>query len=131
MLEDAGTGAVTALPITEIVPNERYDFFDYEAKYTPGATEEITPARIDGALADRVQALALEAHEALGCRDMSRTDFMLDDDGQPLLLETNTIPGLTATSLLPQAALAAGIDFRGLVARLVDSAARRRPHIGT
>ena len=117
-------GALEALPLVEIRPT-RSHFFDYEAKYTPGATAAITPARIPDALRDQVQALALAAHEALGCRDMSRTDVMVGADGAPLLLETNTIPGFTAQSLLPQAALAAGLDFAALVARLVDNAARR------
>lgn len=119
-------GGLEALPVTEIVPDARYEFFDYEAKYTPGATDEITPARIDEPLRDRVQALARAAHELLGCRDMSRTDFLVGPDGAPLLIETNTIPGFTPTSLLPQAAAAAGLSFEALVARLVGAAARRR-----
>jgi D-alanine-D-alanine ligase len=113
-----------ALPITEIVPASKYEFFDYEAKYTPGATEEITPARISEQIASEVQRLALIAHRALGCRDFSRSDFMLGDRG-PIILETNTIPGLTATSLLPQAAAVAGIDFERLVRILIDNALRR------
>lgn len=125
VLEDAEAGTIRALPVTEIVPTSKYEFFDYEAKYTPGATDEITPARIPDALRDRVQALAVAAHEALGCRDMSRTDVMIGADGAPLLLETNTIPGLTAQSLLPQAARAAGLDFPALVHRLLDNALRR------
>ncbi|MEO1230193.1 MAG: D-alanine--D-alanine ligase [Myxococcota bacterium] len=107
-----------ALPVTEIIPSETYAFFDYAAKYTPGATSEVTPAEIPGALRDQVQAMAVAAHRALGCRDMSRTDFMIDG-GAPTLLETNTLPGFTATSLLPQAAAAAGLDFDALVQHLV------------
>lgn len=125
VLEDAEASTIRALPVTEIVPTAKYEFFDYEAKYTPGATDEITPARIPDALRDRVQALALAAHEALGCRDMSRTDVMIAPDGAPLLLETNTIPGFTAQSLLPQAAQAAGLDFPALVDRLVRNAVHR------
>lgn len=124
VLEDAATGALTPLPVTEIVPTDKYAFFDYEAKYTPGATHEITPARIPDALRDEVQRLAVEAHVALGCRDMSRTDALVLD-GAPLLLETNTVPGFTAQSLLPQAAAAAGLDFPALVKKLVDNARHR------
>ena len=113
-----------ALPVTEIAPTEGYAFFDYEAKYTPGATQEITPARIPDTARDEVQRLAVAAHRALGCRDMSRTDFFLE--GQQLwLLETNTIPGLTSNSLLPQAAAAAGMSFERLVRHLVARARSR------
>ena len=112
------------LPVTEIAPTDGYAFFDYEAKYTPGATREITPARIDDSLRDEVQRLAVQAHEALGCRDMSRTDFIVEGD-TPWLLETNTIPGLTTNSLLPQAAAAAGLSFEDLVRHLVARARAR------
>lgn len=112
------------LPVTEIVPTAGYAFFDYAAKYTPGATSEITPAEIADALREEVQALAVRAHRALGCRDMSRTDFLLDE-GRPTLLETNTLPGFTPTSLLPQAAETAGMSFSALVEHLVARAAAR------
>ena len=112
------------LPVTEIAPTDKYAFFDYEAKYTPGATDEITPARIPDTLRDTVQTMAVTAHEVLGCRDMSRTDFIVED-GQPWLLETNTIPGLTTNSLLPQAAAASGLSFEALVRHLVASARAR------
>jgi D-alanine-D-alanine ligase len=124
VLEDGAQGRTFALPVTEIVPADRYAFFDYEAKYTPGATREITPARIPDAVRDAVQSIALAAHRALGCRDFSRSDFMLAGE-RPVILETNTIPGLTETSLLPQAAAAAGIDFPSLIRMLVDNARRR------
>lgn len=112
-----------ALPLTEIVPAAD-TFFDFRAKYTAGACEEITPARVDAAVAAEVQRLALLAHETLGCEGMSRTDFILGSEG-PCLLETNTIPGLTRTSLLPQGAAAAGIAFVQLIERLVFSALLR------
>lgn len=123
-----------ALPVTEIVPKPRPAassssavlFFDFFAKYTPGASDEITPARIPDALRDQIQALAVRAHRALGCRDLSRTDVMLDGEA-PRLLETNTLPGLTETSLLPQAARAAGLDFPALVDHLLRRALSRRP----
>jgi D-alanine-D-alanine ligase len=115
-----------SLPVTEIVPGAKFAFFDYTAKYTPGATEEITPARISKEAAAEIQKMALEAHELLGCRDFSRSDFMLTDDGRPWILETNTIPGLTATSLLPQGAAAIGINYSSLIEIMIDNAARRR-----
>jgi len=115
--------AARALPVTEIVPAGE-GFFDFHAKYTSGACEEITPARIDETLTARVQELSLAAHEALGCEGMSRTDFILKD-GEPIALETNTIPGMTATSLLPQAAAQADLPFPRLIDALLESALLR------
>jgi D-alanine-D-alanine ligase len=112
-----------ALPVTEIVPAGGA-FFDFRAKYTKGASEEITPARIDEATTRRVQELAVRAHDALGCEGMSRTDFIIRE-GVPHALETNTVPGLTPQSLLPQAAAAAGLTFAELLDRLIESALLR------
>jgi len=107
------------LPLVEIVPaGGRYD---YEAKYTPGATKEIVPAGIPDRAAEQARRMALSAHQVLGCRGMSRADMMAADDGV-YLLEVNTIPGMTSTSLLPRAAEAAGIPFTALVSRLLDLA---------
>jgi D-alanine-D-alanine ligase len=108
-----------ALPLIEIIPDERHEFFDYEAKYTAGLTQEICPARIDEPLAEKARTYAVMAHEALGCRGYSRTDMMLKD-GSLYVLETNTIPGMTATSLFPQAAAAAGLPFGQLLDRLIE-----------
>ncbi len=114
-----GNDELEAFPLIEIVPGEDHEFFDYEAKYTAGQTEEICPARIDDALAEKARSLAVAAHEALACRGYSRTDMILD--GERLhVLETNTIPGMTATSLLPQAANAAGYSFTRLLDRLIE-----------
>ena len=114
-----GNDAPQALPLIEIIPNEGYGFFDYEAKYTPGATREICPARIDEALTQKAQTYAVMAHEILGCRGYSRTDMMLRG-GELFVLETNTIPGMTATSLFPQMAAAAGYSFTALLDRLIE-----------
>lgn len=118
-----------ALPIVEIVPAG--EWFDFEAKYTPGAAEEIVPARISPALTERVQELAVNAHKALGCWGMSRTDMRITPEGEIYVLETNTIPGLTEGSLLPKEARAAGIMLPELFTRLLDFAlmrhAERRP----
>jgi D-alanine-D-alanine ligase len=110
-----------ALPVTLIRPVAS-PYFDYEAKYTPGACEEITPAPISMDETHKVQEMAVRAHEALGCRGMSRSDMILVN-GEPVWLEANTIPGMTATSLLPQAAAAADISYGDLCGMLVESAA--------
>ncbi len=113
-----GNQTLEALPIIEIVPGEAYDFFDYEAKYTPGATKEICPARISDAMTEKAQTYAKIAHRALFCDGYSRTDMIMQDN-EMYVLETNTIPGMTATSLLPQAGVAAGISFSELLDRLI------------
>lgn len=109
-----------ALPTLEIVPVNA--FYDYESKYVPGMSSHIIPARVSGSARLECQRLAVEAHKALGCIGMSRSDTIVRADGEVFLLETNTIPGMTATSLLPDAAAAAGITFPDLCARLVDLA---------
>lgn len=125
------TGAVLgndhpiALPLVEIIPGEDYAFFDYEAKYQPGASKEICPAPLDEELTRRGQACAVAAHQALQCRGYSRTDMILAD-GVFYVLETNTIPGMTATSLFPQAAQAYGLSFSQLLDRLVELALEGR-----
>jgi D-alanine-D-alanine ligase len=117
VLENA-EGTPEALPIVEIRPKTA-DFFDYHAKYTPGATDEICPAPIDDSLRDEIQRIGLVAHRVLDCRGMSRTDVIVDDQDTVWVLEINTIPGLTQTSLLPLAAAEAGIDFPMLLDRLL------------
>ena len=109
-----------ALPVVEIVPKKA--FYDYEAKYAPGMSEHIVPARIPAAIRRRAQRLAEAAHHLLGCRGATRADFIVDAAGEPMLLEMNTLPGLTPTSLLPDAARAAGIDFETLVLRIAAEA---------
>jgi D-alanine-D-alanine ligase len=121
-----GNDELEALPIIEIIPDHQHEFFDYVAKYTAGASEEICPARIDAELTAKAQRLAMEAHRALFCRGYSRTDMMLRGR-EIFILETNTIPGMTATSLLPRAARAAGIDFGHLLDRLITLSLEGRP----
>jgi D-alanine-D-alanine ligase len=113
-----GNKELEALPIIEIVPDQTREFFDYKAKYTPGVTQEICPARIDEELTRQAQSYANIAHRALYCRGYSRTDMILKDR-EIYVLETNTIPGMTATSLLPQAAQVAGISFSRLMDKLI------------
>ncbi|MEG0070774.1 MAG: D-alanine--D-alanine ligase [Raoultibacter sp.] len=106
------------LPIIEIVPVN--EFYDYESKYAPGGSQHICPARLDAAVTEKVQAIAVAAHKALECSGVSRTDIIMDDEGECWTLETNTIPGMTGTSLLPDAGRAAGISFPELCTRLVE-----------
>jgi D-alanine-D-alanine ligase len=116
-----GNDTLTALPLVEIIPGEQYEFFDYEAKYQPGASTEICPADLEEPIAIRARNYALAAHRALQLRGYSRTDMIVRDD-DIYVLETNTIPGMTPTSLLPQGAAAAGLDFAALLDRLIDLA---------
>ena len=114
-----GNRDLEAFPIIEILPDKAHDFFDYEAKYTAGITQEICPARIDEELTLKAQTYAKNAHQALFCRGYSRTDMILKDR-EIYVLETNTIPGMTATSLLPQAAQVAGLNFTRLLDKLIQ-----------
>ena len=106
-----------ALPVLEIVPHS--GFYDFHAKYTHGETEYLCPAPMENDLSEKIRELALNAHRALGCRDFSRVDFRLREDGRPFCLEINTIPGMTDTSLLPKAARIQGIEFPDLVERIL------------
>ena len=108
-----------ALPIVEIVPKKR--FFDFEAKYNKLLTEYKVPAEIPEKKYRECQAIGLEAHQALDARFFSRVDMILSEKGVPVVLEVNTIPGLTEMSLLPKAAMAAGIDFKNLVLKILES----------
>jgi D-alanine-D-alanine ligase len=109
-----------ALPVIEIVP--KHKFFDFEAKYQAGLTDYIIPATLEKEVAEKVQLAALHAHELLGCFGCSRTDIILSQDNQPYVLETNTIPGMTSTSLLPKAAKVIGVSFNQLCLKLLELA---------
>ena len=113
-----------ALPVMEI--RVRRGFYDYTAKYEDGATEYILDHGLDDQASQLLKSAALTAHRALGCRDLSRTDFRVDANDRIWVLETNTIPGFTSHSLLPKAAAAAGIAFADLCERLVGMALQRR-----
>ncbi len=117
-----GNEDLTALPLVEIIPNKEFLFFDYTAKYQPGASRELCPAPISEELREKAQQLALAAHRALQLRGYSRTDMILTEEGDLYILETNTIPGMTPTSLLPQAAAVYGLDFPALLERLIELA---------
>jgi len=108
------------LPIVEIVPKRK--FFDFTAKYEKGLTEYIVPAEIDGKAYKICQDVGMRSHKALLARSFSRVDIILNDKLGPVVLELNTIPGLTQTSLLPKAAKAAGIGFEDLCLKILNSA---------
>jgi D-alanine-D-alanine ligase len=113
-----------ALAVGEIIP--RHEIFDYECKYTPGMSQEIFPAELTGPLTAECQRLGLLAHEALKLGGYSRVDFRLTPDGELFCLEVNTLPGMTATSLMPQSAQAVGIGFPELCERICRAARRGR-----
>lgn len=109
-----------ALPIIEILPQHHRPFYDFHAKYAPGGSRHILPARISAGQARRATRLAQTACQILGIRAVARVDFIVDRRRGPCLLEVNTIPGMTETSLLPEAARAAGIDFDTLVLKIAE-----------
>ncbi len=112
-----GNRRLTALPIVEILP--KAEFFDYRSKYDPEFSNEICPADLPAGEAQAIQALAQRAHRALECRGLSRVDMILTTDRGAMVLEVNTLPGMTVNSLVPKAACAAGIPFGELLDRLV------------
>jgi D-alanine-D-alanine ligase len=113
-----------ALPIVEIVAN-RDEFYTYDAKYGANGSTHIVPAKIDEDLSARLQMLALSTHRLVGLRDYSRTDFIVSKEGRPYILEINALPGLTPTSLLPDACNSVGISYDALIERLVGYAMSR------
>lgn len=115
-----GNDDPVALPLIEIV--SATGVYDYDAKYTVGMSDHIIPPRIPVEHQDTIKDLAVRAYKAIGCRGLSRIDFLLDKSGNPYILEINTIPGMTATSLYPDAARAAGIEFPELIDQLVKLA---------
>lgn len=114
-----GNRELVTLPPVEIIPNPQYPFFDYNAKYTPGATREICPAPLSDEERTRVEHYAKEAHRVLRCRVWSRTDLIFRGE-EVYVLETNTIPGMTETSLVPLAAKTAGMTLTQLLDRLIE-----------
>ncbi|MDD4334169.1 MAG: D-alanine--D-alanine ligase [Desulfotomaculaceae bacterium] len=119
-----GNDDPVALPLIEIV--SATGVYDYDAKYTAGMSEHIIPPRISAEDQDKIKDLAIRAYKAIGCRGLARVDFILEQSGLPYILEINTIPGMTATSLFPDAARAAGIEFPDLIKQLVRLALEKQ-----
>ena len=124
VIDDPYAAKTVALPLVEIRPTVS-NWFDHRAKYEVGGAEEICPAPISEKWTAGCKEVGLLAHRLLGCRGMSRTDIMIDKVGTPYVIETNTIPGFTGTSLLPQAAEEAGISYEQLVDMLIQECMKR------
>lgn len=118
-----GSADITVLPIIEIVPHSGK--YDYQSKYTKGATDYLVPAQLTQTVADKVTNIAENTFKALGCKGVARVDFMLDQAENPYVLEVNTIPGMTATSLVPKAAKSAGITFEDLCEKILLMALKK------
>lgn len=111
-----------ALPVIEIIPKSGSEFFDFRAKYNPDFSDEIVPAPITQSLAKKLQAIAVLIHELLGCRGVTRSDFIVTPKGEIYFLEINTIPGMTSNSLVPKSAKAIGISYSQLLDKMIQLA---------
>lgn len=118
----ASQGEVRAFPVINIVPHS--GTYDFKSKYTKGETEYLVPAPLSEAETKRAQEVAIQAYKVLGCRGVARADLMLDKEGQVFVLELNTVPGMTSTSLVPKAALAVGLSFPDLCEKILLSAVK-------
>jgi D-alanine-D-alanine ligase len=127
VLDVQGLGGKRALPVTEIRSNMA-DFYDYRSRYAPGGSSHVCPAELPPSVFEKVQKIAVAAHSILGCRDLSRADFVVGDGNNPdaiTLLEVNTMPGMTPTSLFPEQVQAIGISFQAMCQALVEQALTR------
>ena len=120
VLDNFSDQPVSALPVTEIIPKRRHKFFDYNAKYKTGHSDEITPARLDEDTAKRIQEIAVKAHQLLGCRAYSRTDMIVSGD-KIYILEINTLPDLSSRSLFSKAVQVSGLTLAGLLDKIIQS----------
>ncbi|SEP68962.1 D-alanine--D-alanine ligase [Piscibacillus halophilus] len=111
-------GEEQSLPIIEIIPKSEY--YDYESKYSEGGSEHICPAHIDEDLTERIQTYAVQAHRVLGCETYSRVDFILNESNEPIILEVNTLPGMTPTSLYPDAAKAIDMSYEDMLKKFIS-----------
>lgn len=123
-------GVLGDRPLGGVEVRPKKGFYSYEAKYTKGLTEYILPPEIDSTTYEKLKELGLKAHQALGCSGATRVDMIVDEMGNPYVLEVNTLPGMTETSLLPKIASLAGYDFKGLVEEILKTALKNFKHIG-
>lgn len=126
VLEDYRGQAHYAFPVVEIIPPAHKDIFDYESKYD-GSSQEICPGRFGADVSEKMKKAAIAAHQSLGCRHYSRSDFIVDKNDKVYMLELNTLPGLTRESLCPKALTAAGLEFPQLLEHLINLAIKSRP----
>ena len=119
-----GNAAPVALPVIEILSEG--EFYDYDSKYTPGKSHHVIPARIPAETAKKAESLALATFRVAGCRGCARVDLMLNEKGEPLVIEINTIPGMTETSLVPDAARHAGMSMEDLTEKMIDLALEKQ-----
>ena len=125
VLEGPDGGAAEASAVVEITVDPAYEFYDFQAKYLDDSTRIDVPAHLPAEVAERVQRLAVQAFDALGCEGLARVDFFLREDGTPVVNEVNTMPGFTPASVFPQAWAATGVDYPALVDRLLRTALSR------
>ena len=119
-----GTGkTIKALPVIEIVPKNTY--YDYESKYAPGGSEHIIPARIPNETTELIQQWAVKAHCSIGCETYSRVDFIIPEEGEPVILEINTLPGMTETSLFPDTAKSIGLEYGEMLDQIIQIAQKK------
>lgn len=119
-----GEAEIVALPPTMLIPSSKHQFYDYEAKYTPGETKEVTPPEMDQEIVGEIRNLARRVHLLVGADGYSRTDMIVAPDGKIFVLEINTLPGLTATSIIPQQAKAYGLTFGQFLTTICDNVDR-------
>lgn len=119
-----GNNEVTSLPLIQIISKTGV-VYDYQAKYTAGLSEHVIPPELPKSVIEKVQDLACQAHLAIGCSGLSRVDFIIDDNFQPYILEVNTIPGMTETSLFPDSARAIGWSYKDLCCKIIEYAGER------
>ncbi len=117
-------GEEQALPVIEIIPKNEY--YDFDSKYKPGGSEHIIPARISDSLTGQLQTFAVRAHQLLGCDVYSRVDFIVSEAGEPIVLEVNTLPGMTPTSLFPDAAKVVGWSYEQMVEKFVSLSSKNK-----
>lgn len=122
--KEVQVGVLSGRVLGSVEVRPREDFYSYEAKYTAGKTEYILPPELNKRALKKAEGLALDAHNALGCRGATRVDLIVDKSGNPFVLEVNTIPGMTETSLLPKIARLGGLDFDALVSRILQEAVK-------